>query len=101
MSIQQKESLFRWLPTIAVIVGFVVQIGTFSVWVGRLDQRIIGHVGDLSVHMPLEKKLEMFVSRTEYNAKVNQRDSEFHELRRSLESLNTKLDRLIERRNGE
>lgn len=104
MTAPAKELWGRWLPTMVTIVGFAAQLVTFANWAGRLEQRVVAnerHATDVGVHMPFEKKVEVFVLRSEYNSKVHQRDGEFAELRKAIENLSAKLDRLIERRGGE
>ncbi len=103
MSITQRDTFMRWLPTLVAVSGFGIQLATFAAWTGRLDQRLVvaeAHVNSAVFHMPLDQKFALFVPRSEYAAKVASRDQEFVDLRRAIENLSTKIDRLIERRNG-
>lgn len=82
-----------------IIVLFMI----LSAWVVRLEQRLAlleVHATDRASHMPLTEKLNIFVPRAEYSAKVSQRDQEFFELREAIKLLVAKTDRLAEQRRG-
>jgi len=86
-----------WLPQ---IISLVVNVYLIGFKLGEVNTQMEGlqkHVADKDVHMPLERKFELLVSRREYSAKMAMRDSQIAELRALLINQGHKLDRIWER----
>ncbi len=64
---------------------------------GNAEERIAKHSSDKDVHMPLERKFDLLVSRREYSTKMAARDDQVAELRALLIDQGHKLDRIWER----
>ena len=93
MSTAQKERFEKWLPS---LVTLAIQIAAVSYWGGTITSRLSTveeHVHSETVHTPMAKKVELFVTRAEFTAeKATHADD-----RISMRSIEAKLDRLIER----
>ena len=100
MSAQNKEVLSKWLPVIVALAGFVGNISYISRWGGSVETRLAAveqHATSTALHMPMERKLELFVARTEFNGARATADAQMSELKTSVHNIDAKLDRLIER----
>ena len=87
---EAKVTLARWAPLVVSILVNGLLVGFwFGSAEGRLDA-VEAHAGDLDVHMPLDEKLEIFVSRAEYLPQTKNIDD-------TLARIELKLDRAIER----
>lgn len=101
MSTQAKEALSKWVP---ILITVLINVVTIGYWGGRIEARVTSienHAHDEVVHMPLAKKFETFVPRTELTAMKSSRDLEIAEMKSDNKAaffaINAKLDRLIER----
>lgn len=95
MTAQQKEAIRPWaIPAfmaIVTIIGNAVVVGTTY---GRLN----AHTEDAGLHMPLEKKIEMFVTRREFDTNTIQRDRQFAEMTARLDRISAQVDALYQDR---
>lgn len=89
----KKDMLLRWLPAIVAIVGFVGNAVYIGRWIGQVEQR----VAVLEKQPTRSEDAAYFVTRTEFNAQKENRDRQLGELTASLNRMDAKLDRLIER----
>jgi hypothetical protein len=74
------------VANIVLVVGLIVSV---SRWAQRVDSDIVflkDHSDNSDVHMPFEKKVELFVPRVEL-------DSKFESLSRQLDRIEDKLDK--------
>ena len=92
--------LSRWLP---LIVSLAVNVYLVGFKMGNIEARLIGleeaailHVADKIVHMPLDRKYELFVPRSEYTQQVRGRDTEVAEIKAAVRSVGDKANRIIE-----
>jgi len=95
-----KDTFTKWLPALVAVVGFVGNAVYIGRWSGALDARLVAveaHAASTAMHMPFERKVELFVTRTEYSAKQLSRDTELAEIKAAFRGIDAKLDRLIER----
>lgn len=96
-----SPSIFsKWLPALVAFVGFIGNAVYIGRWSGALDARLVAvesHAASTALHMPFERKIELFVTRTEYSAKQLSRDTELAEIKAAFRGIDAKLDRLIER----
>ena len=104
MSDARRESFFRWLPVLVALGGFIGNAIWAGRWSGAVEQRLVAlesHQHDAVVHMPLEKKIDIFVTRQEFSGVTALRNIEVADMKRfyreEFSSVNSKLDRLIER----
>jgi hypothetical protein len=56
------------------------------------------HTNSQSVHMPWEKKVEVFILRKEFDAHALRDSQSLTEIRATLERIDTKIERLYETR---
>lgn len=93
-----------WLPLVVSVgvnvylVGF--KLGSLETRLQTVEKTAGDHARSESVHMPLERKLELFVSRREYEAQKVTREAQIVELRGLLLDQGRKLDRILERMVG-
>lgn len=92
--------LSRWLP---LIVSLAVNVYLVGFKMGNIEARLLSieeatvlHVADKIVHMPLDRKYELFVPRAEYTQQVRTRDTEVAEVKAAVRSVGDKADRIIE-----
>lgn len=93
MSTAQKETLQKWLPSLLTLL---IQLVVISYWGGTISSRMTtmeAHAHSETIHTPMAKKIDMFVTRTEFAAEKNARADD----RITMRTIETKLDRLIER----
>ena len=93
MSSAQKETLQKWLPSLLTLL---IQLVAISYWGGTISSRVSSieaHANSETIHTPMAKKVEMFVTRTEFVAEKDARADD----RITMRTIETKLDRLIER----
>lgn len=90
----------RWLP---LIVSLAVNVYLVGYKLGNLEARLLSveeatvlHVADKIVHMPLDRKYELFVPRAEYVQQVRTRDTEVAEMKSAVRGVSDKADRIIE-----
>lgn len=66
------------LSNVLLMIGFIVNV---SMWKQKTDDRILHlekHIDDKSLHMPFDRKIEIFVTRKEYLSlidKINRIDA--------------------------
>lgn len=101
MTAQQKETTRSWLPTIVAVVAFVGQAIFIGTAYGQMEERLAQaarHASDQSLHMPLEKKLEMFITRHEVDQRSATRDREMADIRAQLSRIGAQVDALYKDR---
>lgn len=96
MSTTQKEALSKWAPLIVTLISNLVIV---AYGYGKLEQRMTPIEAQLTT-LAHEKLAASYVTRTEYQAKVQQRDQQFAKQDEWLIRIEAKLDRLLERQNG-
>lgn len=98
MTAPTKDAWNKWLPTVVAIIGCGAQLAYVAHWMGAAEQKILAahaHAVDQSLHMPLDKKLEVFITRREADQRGVQRDREMATLRTMMEEQGRKLDIVI------
>lgn len=88
MSIESKETLARWMPTVlavAAIIGNILYLGARA---GAMEQRIATN----------EIALTKSITRAEYDADKRAATVMNDDTKQALRDINAKLDRLIEQR---
>lgn len=92
--------LSRWLP---LLVSLAVNVYLVGFKMGNIEARLLSieeatvlHSADKIVHMPLDRKYELFVPRAEYANQVRTRDTEVAEMKAAVRGVSDKADRIIE-----
>lgn len=104
MTAQQKRDFWRtWAPLSVSMIGLVfaaaINLAVVSHWMGRLEQRveqntqaITAHITDDTVHMPFNKKIEVFPTRVEWDRENKLIRDDLSEIKSELKELNKKMD---------
>ena len=99
MSLTTKEILSRWLPALVALAGFLTNAVYIGRWSGAMEGRMANlehHAENKDVHMPFEREVALFVTRTEFSSTKTARDLELTEMKLNFRSIDAKLDRLVE-----
>ncbi|MFA6244123.1 MAG: hypothetical protein WC655_24480 [Candidatus Hydrogenedentales bacterium] len=99
MNIETKiNGWSRWLP---LFVSLITNAVLFGVFYGRTTKEIESlHQNDSAIRselMPMEKRLMVFVSRSEYVVKMESIDRQLEEIKLIGRETNRKLDELFRR----
>lgn len=88
---KRVEYSLTWATPLLSVLNLVVLLGGGVWWGSAMHHRIAEnnrgderHHGDVSLHMPFEKKVETFLTRREYEKQVALRDRQYYELKKSL-----------------
>ncbi|HEX7719354.1 MAG TPA: hypothetical protein VF389_06080 [Woeseiaceae bacterium] len=97
MTVQNKEALKSWLPSITAIAACVLTLALnffgMSRWVGTVDSRL-GAVE--KAHVPVERLYELFTPRAEWTQQIVARNSELNDLKVMVRESNGKIDQLYQ-----
>lgn len=93
MSTQQKDILAKWLP---IIIALITNAVVVAYGYGRLEQRLTPIEQSIAT-LAYDKLSAGFVTRTEFNTRIQQRDREMGVQNEWLLRIETKLDRVLER----
>ena len=96
MSTQKKDWLSKWAPLI-VSIGFNICLISFAF--GKNEQWKAG-IDEKMAQVSRDKLVSYLVTRNEYDQRVNVRDKEMQQNREDHWQIMEKLDRLIDRQNG-
>lgn len=93
MSGSQKEALRGWLPAIVAVIGFLGNAVWIGHWSGSIEQRLVAVEQHSTDHRQDAKN---FVTKDEFSVQRTNRDREMADLRNLINTIDGKLDRLIE-----
>ena len=98
---EKGRKFFAWLVvmflgSIGTLIYLGIQWGTLRAELTENIKSDNDHHRDASLHVPLDKKFETFVSRSEWAAIVREREKDYDDLKEDVSQLNTKLDRVME-----
>lgn len=88
----RKEGLRRWTPTIVAVFALAVHLLVVGRWSAQIEERLAAvekHADSESKHMPLDRTLELFITRRE----AEKADKE---MRGTLEKIEAKVDFLYQ-----
>ena len=111
MTAERQDTLSKFLPLVVAIAGLLANAGWVGYKSGQVTQELTAitqhlelHSKDGNLHMPLDRKYELFTPRAEFFQLKATRDAEIATMRAEISSgfaaVNAKIDRLFERRNG-
>ena len=80
-----KNNLFNVSTLIAMLTFIVVQ--------AKWQEHVDGHIGDESVHMKFEKKIEIFVPRIELDGRIENIEKANARMEKSLIRIEEKLNK--------
>jgi len=73
-----------WTSIIVLIIAVVLsQVIIATTWKATIDQKVTNHIEDLEIHQSYQSKIEMFVTRKEFEA-----------YKRQLDNISNKVDKL-------
>lgn len=99
---QNLKTVFEdfWRISLGNVISVLVFIGGIVYAYAGIQYQIkhlTDHIQDAALHMPLERKYDLFVSRTEYAAKVVSRNVEINDIKLLLRDIKQSQDRLYDR----
>lgn len=95
--------LKQWTPTLIALIAIIGNVVVGARWIQQIEDRVEifeKHIDDSSRHMSLEKKIEFFITRKEFDAHANRDAQSMVEIRATLERIDDKVTRLYEARLG-
>lgn len=93
MSDARKDTLLRWLPAFVALVGFIGNAVYIGRWIGAVEAR----VEFLERQPTASANMATFVSRNEFTLQKENRDRQILDLSKTLNRIEEKLDRMVER----
>ena len=103
-TIKQKiEPMRQWATFILCLFNLIALLAGVFWWGAKIESRLEQtekHANSESVHMPLSEKIQVFVLRQEWERMNLQRTAEISELKKTLDKVDGKIDRLIEMGNN-